>query len=187
MTRRGSKSTIAGTPSACAPPPSVGLTLDDAPAECVLGYPGCLEGVNARHWSTLLFASVFLGIGEAALQEGRAHVGRGAWGRAKLAEHALTLNAARGFLDSVCRSETWPMPPASVQHVKTFVTHATVQAATQVAMLSGGRCYAAQHPVYRLLADSLAGPLLRPPLPAAMDAIMETVAPPIADARPLAY
>lgn len=158
---------------------SVGLELNDAPADCVLGYAGCLEGVNARHWSTLLFAAVFLGIGAATLRDGRANVGASAWGGAKLAEHTLALDAARGFLDSVCRAESWPLPAATktlVERVKTFVTHTTVLAATQVAMISGGRCYAAQHPVYRLLADALAGPQLRPPLPGAMDHLMENLA-----------
>ena len=46
---------------------SVGLTLEETPAACVLGYRGCLEGVNARHWSTVLFAAVFVGVGEGAL------------------------------------------------------------------------------------------------------------------------
>jgi hypothetical protein len=48
-----------------------------------------------------------------------------------------------------------------------------VQVATLAAMVSGGRCYSAQHPVYRLLADALAGPLLRPPVGNAMDTIIE--------------
>ncbi len=46
---------------------SVGLTLEETPAACVLGYRGCLEGVNVRHWSTVLFAAVFVGVGEGAL------------------------------------------------------------------------------------------------------------------------
>jgi alkylation response protein AidB-like acyl-CoA dehydrogenase len=46
---------------------SVGLTLDSAPSSALLGFPGCLQGVNARHWSTVLFAAVFVGVGEGAL------------------------------------------------------------------------------------------------------------------------
>ena len=38
-------------------------------------------------------------------------------------------------------------------------------------MVSGGRSYTPQHPVFRFLCDALAGPLIRPPLPQAMDAI----------------
>jgi alkylation response protein AidB-like acyl-CoA dehydrogenase len=93
---------------------SVGLSLDQAPAANVLGFSGCLEGVNARHWSTVLFAAVFVGIGEGALD-----------------------------------------------------------AATQAAMLCGGRAYRADHPVSRFLHDSLAGPLLRPPVAKAMDGLAD--------------
>jgi alkylation response protein AidB-like acyl-CoA dehydrogenase len=161
------------------PTASVGLQLNETPVEGVLGYPGCLEGVNARHWSTLLFSAVFLGIGQAALREGAIHACGSAWGRAKLAEHSLAIDAACGYLESVCQAEVWPMPAellSRVQQVKTFVTQTVVQAATQVAMLSGGRCYSAQHPVYRLLADALAGPLLRPPLGSGMDAMIDRLA-----------
>jgi len=155
---------------------SVGLTLENSPAEAILGYAGCLESVNARHWSTLLFSAVFIGIGRAALREGLKYGGSSPWARGKLAEHVLAINAAEGFLHSVCLAETWPMPARlleRVQQVKTFATKTAVEAATQSAMISGGRCYVANHPLYRLLSDSLAGPLLRPPLANAMDTLSE--------------
>jgi alkylation response protein AidB-like acyl-CoA dehydrogenase len=162
-------------PAGMRPTASVGLTLEGATAEAVLGYPGCLEGVNARHWSTVLFASVFLGIGEGALREGVAHVGKDAmWSRTTLAERALALDAAAAFVESVARDERWPFPPEAqeaTRRAKTFVAQAAVQAATQAAMVSGGRCYALHHPVFSFLSDALAGPLLRPPLPQAMDAV----------------
>jgi alkylation response protein AidB-like acyl-CoA dehydrogenase len=124
----------------------------------------------------LLFAAVFIGIGRAAQREGLQHAGSSPWARGKLAEHVLAINAAEGFLHSVCTAETWPMPARlldRVQQVKTFVTQMAVQAATQSAMISGGRCYVAHHPLYRMLSDALAGPLLRPPLAAAMDSLSE--------------
>jgi hypothetical protein len=37
----------------------------------------------------------------------------------------------------------------------------------------GGRAYTPQHPVARFLLAAAAGPLLRPPLPQAMDAIAD--------------
>jgi hypothetical protein len=86
----------------------------------------------------------------------------------------LAMNAAERFLSSVCSAETWPMPPRllnRVQQVKTFVTQAAVTTATHSPMLSGGRCYAANHPVYRMFSDSLAGPSVRPPLATAMDTL----------------
>jgi alkylation response protein AidB-like acyl-CoA dehydrogenase len=160
---------------------SVGLTLEAAPAAAILGYPGCLEGVNARHWSTVLFASVFLGIGEGALREAVKNVkGDGAWSRAALAECALNLDAAAGFIDSVARQDCYPLPSdvqERTRRAKTFACRAAVQTATQAATLSGGRCFTPEHPVFRFLCDAMAGPLLRPPLPAAMDAIANSLFP----------
>jgi alkylation response protein AidB-like acyl-CoA dehydrogenase len=158
------------------PTASVGLGLEAAPAEALLGYPGCLEGVNARHWSTVLFAAVFLGVGEGALREGAAHVSRDAvWARGALAECALAMDAAAAFVEAAAADERWPLPPQGqerARRAKTYVAQAAVKAATQVAMVSGGRCYTPQHPVFRFLCDALAGPLLRPPLPQAMDAVV---------------
>jgi alkylation response protein AidB-like acyl-CoA dehydrogenase len=158
------------------PTASVGLTLENAPAEAILGYPGCLEGVNARHWSTVLFAAVFLGVGEGALREGTCHTSADAvWARGALAEHTLALDAAAAFVMAAAGDERWPFPPEGqerARRAKTFVAQAAVKAATQVAMISGGRCYTPQHPVFRFLCDALAGPLLRPPLPQAMDAVV---------------
>jgi alkylation response protein AidB-like acyl-CoA dehydrogenase len=158
------------------PTASVGLDLEYAPAERIYAYPGALESVNARHWSTLLFSAVFLGIGQAALAEGIRNAGHSPWARVKLAENALAFDAAAGYLEATCEAETWPMPQElldRVQRVKTFVTQTVVQTATQVAIVSGERSYSAHHPVYRLLADALAGPLLRPPVGNAMETIMD--------------
>jgi alkylation response protein AidB-like acyl-CoA dehydrogenase len=163
------------------PTASVGLSLEEAPADAVLGYPGCLQGVSARHWSTVLFAAVFLGVGEGALAEGARQAARDAvWARATLAECALALDAAEGLIEAVARDERWPLPADAqerARRAKTFVAQAAVRVATQAAMVSGGRCYTPQHPVFRFLCDALAGPLLRPPLPQAMDAVVADLFP----------
>ena len=57
------------------------------------------------------------------------------------------------------------------------MARAAVEAATRAAMVSGGRCYTPQLPVFRFLCDALAGPLLRPPLPQAMDAVVRQLFP----------
>ena len=58
-----------------------------------------------------------------------------------------------------------------------FVARITAETALQAAMVSGGRSYTPNHPVFRYLCDALAGPLLRPPLPRAMDAIIKQLFP----------
>lgn len=160
------------------PTASVGLALTETPAESLLGHPGCLEGVNARHWSTLLFAAVFLGVGEGALREGIRHVGADStWSRSTLAEQALSLDAAAGFVEAVATlADSWPLG-SEVQErsrrAKTFAARVAVETAVQTAMIAGGRSYTPGHPVFRFLCDALAGPLLRPPLPKAMDAVIQ--------------
>jgi alkylation response protein AidB-like acyl-CoA dehydrogenase/mannose-6-phosphate isomerase-like protein (cupin superfamily) len=169
-------------PAGMRPTASVGLTLEGAPAETILGYPGCLEGVNARHWSTVLFAAVFLGIGERLLQEGVALTGESAiWARSTLAECTLNLSAAQAFIESVARDDRWPLPDdlqERARRAKTFIARTTVETAMQVAMISGGRSYTPNHPIFRFLCDALAGPLLRPPLPQAMDSLVNQLFPP---------
>jgi prepilin-type N-terminal cleavage/methylation domain-containing protein len=51
------------------------------------------------------------------------------------------------------------------------------QIALGVAMISGGRAYTPQHPVFGYLCDALAGPLLRAPSPQAMDSIIRQLFP----------
>ncbi len=158
------------------PTASVGLTLDHTPADALMGYPGCLEGVNARHWSTVLFAAVFLGVGEGALREAvKLTAPDAVWARATLADRALNLEAAAGFVEATALDERWPLPADAqerTRRAKTFAARVAVEAAVHASMIGGGRCYAPDHPVFRFLCDSLAGPLLRPPLPQAMDAIV---------------
>ncbi len=114
------------------PSTHVDLKLEYAPAERIFGYPGCWETVNARHWSTLLFSAVLLGIGQTALREGLRHSGHSAGARAKLADQALTLDAAAGYLEATCEAETWPLPKETlsrVERVKTFAARTASQVA----------------------------------------------------------
>lgn len=156
---------------------SVGLELQDAPAAALLGYPGCLTGTSARHWSTVLFSAVFVGLAEGALDVAVQHAGKdSAWARATLADTALSIDAAAGLVEAVSHDEPWPFPAARqerARRAKTFAARIAVEAATRAAILGGGRSYREHHPIARLLRDALAAPLLRPPLPAAMDAIAD--------------
>jgi alkylation response protein AidB-like acyl-CoA dehydrogenase len=156
---------------------SVSLTLADAPAAARFLYPGAIAKVSARHWSTLLLAAVFVGVGEgslAALQKAgpklRGHA------RAALAEHALTLEAARHFIESVAREDEIPCAPAAAERgrrAKTFAAKAALATATCALTMAGGHAYNSEHILARFMLDAAAGPLLRPPLPHAMDAIAE--------------
>lgn len=156
---------------------SVTLRLEDAPAAAVLGYAGSLDGgVNARHWSTLLFGAVFLGVGEGALAEAAGAAARQPVLRGDLARHALRLEAAAGFLDSVAARDAFPFPKDGIlaaQRAKSFVADAAVEAAVFGGLAAGGRGYTASSRASKLLRDALAGPHLRPPLPTVLDGLAD--------------
>jgi alkylation response protein AidB-like acyl-CoA dehydrogenase len=154
---------------------SVGITLEHAEAAAVFVYPSAITSVNARHWSTLLLAAVFVGVGEGALEVARRSIASSAsWARSTLVEALLGIEAAGAWLDTVAAGEAIPCPAGftdACMRVKTFAVRAALEASTRALTVCGGRAYTQHHPVARFLLDAAAGPLLRPPLPQAMDAI----------------
>ncbi|MDB4990185.1 MAG: acyl-CoA dehydrogenase [Myxococcaceae bacterium] len=154
---------------------SVGLTLDGALAAATFVYPGAIVGVNARHWSTLLMASVFVGIGDGALAAAVECAPRSSeWARSTLSECALSLDAASGFIDAVAREESTPCTPQHAERcrrAKSFAARTAVEVSARCMMIAGGRAYRAEHTLARALLDAAAGPLLRPPLAQAMDSL----------------
>ncbi len=158
---------------------SVGLTLEGAPAEATFVYPGAIVGRNARRWSTLLLAAVFVGIGEGALQVAVGCAARtSAWARATLSECALSIDAAAGFLEGVARDDVTPCDAEyfdRCRRVKSFAARTALEVSSRCMMIAGGRAYRAEHALARALLDAAAGPLLRPPLPQAMDAIASSL------------
>lgn len=154
---------------------SVSLTLEDAPVAARFLYPGAIAKVSARHWSTLLMASVFVGVGEGALAAIQG-LGRklGAFARASLAEHALALEAARNFVEAVARDDSIPCSTTTAERgrrAKTFAVRTALEMATSALTMAGGQGYSPEHLLARFMLDAAAGPLLRPPLPQAMDAL----------------
>ncbi|MET0344193.1 MAG: acyl-CoA dehydrogenase family protein [Polyangiales bacterium] len=158
---------------------SVGMTLEDAQAAATFLYPGAIDGVNARHWSTLLLGSVFVGIGQGAVRAAAACApGESSFARATLAECVLTLDAAAGFLDSVAREDCLPAPAQYVERcrrAKTFAARTALEVSTRCMMIAGGRAYRPEHDLARALLDAAAGPSLRPTLPQAMDQLADAL------------
>lgn len=158
---------------------SVGMRLAGAPAAATFLYPGAIGGVNARHWSTLLLGAVFVGIGQGAVRAAAACAPReSSFARATLADCALTLDAAAGFLDAVAREDRLPAPPAYVERcrrAKTFAARSALEATTRCMMIAGGRAYRPEHDLARAFLDAAAGPSLRPTLPQAMDQLSDAL------------
>ncbi len=158
---------------------SVGLTLENAEAASYYGHPGALSGVNARHWSTVLFAAIFVGVGDGAVTLGASSVGKEAiWARGKLAEHALELEAAWGFVEAVAMTDAWPFPARSMERAKcakTFAARSALAAAASGLVVGGSRAYAASGRAGKLVADAMAGSLVRPPVSHFMDELASSV------------
>ncbi|EZG69110.1 acyl-CoA dehydrogenase [Gregarina niphandrodes] len=160
------------------PTASVGLTLQCAQAACRLGFPGSLSGINARHWSTLLFASVFVGVAEGALaallQLLDNNARQSPFVRTTLGTLALNIDAAAGFVEALTQITDMPYPPATKErcnNAKSVAAKVAVETATNASMLAGGKAYKANHLVSQILHDALAAPLLRPPYPKVIDGI----------------
>jgi hypothetical protein len=71
------------------------------------------------------------------------------------------------------RPAAGPAYAARVMRTKAYVTEESAKLSAELFALSGGRHYRRGSPVARRLADSFAGAALRPPLPLALDAMVE--------------
>ena len=145
---------------------SVTLRFDGAPVVGPLAYSGLIDGANNRHWATLSFTSVFIGIAESLLSDVRSARG-GMLLHTTAVDLHLAIQASLGFLRHCVATE----PPTAddayrrrVRDCKLFATRSLVQQATQVVMAMGGSAYRFESPVSRKLRDLMAGPAVRPPV-----------------------
>lgn len=152
---------------------SVSLRFDGAPVLAPLAYRGLLDGVNNRHWSTLSFTAIFIGVAESLLDDVLTP-GASTLQRTSATELHLTLQACRAFLRQCVTVEPDPATDdyrREVRDCKLFVTRALAQHAAALFTSLGGSAYRFGSPVSRKVRDLLAGPLLRPPVGAAFDEV----------------
>lgn len=154
---------------------SVMLELREAPTIGPMCYPGMLDGLNNRHWSTLSFTAVILGIADSLLDDVKGHA-EGILPQTETVEFHLILRAAEAFVAHCVASE----PPVSTKEYRTLVrdckTFATRMLAKQGAALfiaQSGAAYRFSSSISRKFRDLLAGPALRPPAAIAFDEIWE--------------
>jgi alkylation response protein AidB-like acyl-CoA dehydrogenase len=152
---------------------SISLRFDGAPVLAPLGYRGMLDGVNNRHWSTLSFTAIFIGIAESLLAD-VVTPSAGLLLQSAITELQLTLQACRAFLRHCVAAE--PDPPDDayrhlVRDCKLFVTRSLAQHAAALFTALGGSAYRFASPVSRKLRDLLAGPALRPPAGVAFEEV----------------
>jgi alkylation response protein AidB-like acyl-CoA dehydrogenase len=157
---------------------SVSLRFEGARVVAPLGYRGMLDGPNNRHWSTLSFTAVFVGIAESLMDDVTSPKG-GILQRANAVDLHLALQACRAFVRHCVEAE--PLPATSayrtlVRDCKLFVTRSLAQHATAVWLALGGSAYRFDSPVSRKVRDLLAGPAVRPPVGVSFDELWEELA-----------
>jgi len=150
---------------------SVSLRFDGARALAPLSYRGLLDGVNHRHWSTLSFVGVFIGIAESLLEEVAAQKS-GILQQSGVVDLHLTLQACRSFLRHCVSVEPDPADDSYrklVRDCKLYVTRALAQHASSLYIAQSGSSYRFESSVSRKLRDLLAGPAVRPPVGVSFD------------------
>jgi alkylation response protein AidB-like acyl-CoA dehydrogenase len=157
---------------------SVSLRFDGARVVAPAGYRGMLDGINNRHWSTLAFTAVFVGVAESLLEDVTSPKS-GILQRAGAVDLHLTLQACRAFLRHCVDAE--PQPPDDpyrhlVRDCKLYVTRALAQQASAVYLAMGGSAYRFDSPVSRKVRDLFAGPAVRPPVGVSFDELWEELA-----------
>jgi len=149
----------------------------DAPAEALLGFPNYLEVVQPIPWAFCLFAAISLGCARGLLTALGVPAPQSPALRLRLSEALMHYEAARAYLLETAadwRPAAGPAFAARVVRAKTHVTQESTRLCADLFALSGGRHYRRTSPAARLLAASFAGTALRPPLPLALDAMVES-------------
>lgn len=154
---------------------SVVLRFDSAPVVGLLAYPGLLDGVNQRHWSTLSFTAIFVGIAESLLDD---LVARSVSSLQKVecVDMRLTVEACRSFLRYCVSIEPEPADTdyrRLVRDCKLFVTRSLARQAAAAFSTQTGAAYSFSSPISRKFRDLLAGPPLRPPVGLTFDELWD--------------
>jgi len=147
-----------------------------APAEAIVGFPNFIEIVQPLTYWFALFSAIPLGCAAAIRRELSAPAPESAALRLRLSEAHMREEALRAYLHETARA--WrpgagPAYAARVLRTKTYVTQESTRLCAELFALSGGRHYKRDGRLARTLAASFAGTALRPPLPLALDTLVQ--------------
>ena len=147
-----------------------------APAEGIVGFPNFIEIVQPLTYWFALFAAIPLGCAAAIRRELSTPASESPALRLRLSEARMREEALRAYLHETARA--WrpgagPAYAARALRTKTFVTQESTRLCADLFALGGGRHYKRDGRVARLLAASFAGTALRPPLPLALEALVQ--------------
>ena len=152
------------------------VRYEDAPARELIGYPGFIETIHPFSWWWCLFAAIPLGCAASMIRALGAPAPASPALRLRLSEALMRYEAARAYLletASQWRSGAGAAQIARVIRAKTYVTQEATRLAADLFALSGGRHYTRTGRVARSFADAFAATALRPPLPLALDLLVD--------------
>jgi alkylation response protein AidB-like acyl-CoA dehydrogenase len=156
------------------------VRYEDAPAEGILGFPDFLTLVQPLQYWFNLFAAVPLGCARGILRALSTPAPASPALRVRLNDARMRYEALRAYLLETAadwRPAAGPEYAARVLRTKTYVTQEATALCASLFALGGGRHYRRTDPLARLLADSFAGTALRPPLPLALETMLDQFAP----------
>lgn len=155
-----------------------------AAAEFMLGFPNFLATVQPLQYWYCLFAAIPLGCAAAVIRALGDPAPSGPAMRLRLSDAVMRYESLRAYLLETSgrwRPAAGPEFAARVLRTKTYVTQEATNLCAELFALGGGRHYRRSGDVARSVADSFAGTALRPPLPLALEMLVENFSlPPLA-------
>jgi len=147
-----------------------------APAEGIVGFPNFIEIVQPLTYWFALFSAIPLGCAAAIRRELSTPAPASAALRVRLSDAQMREEALRAYLHETARA--WrpgagPVYAARALRTKTYVTQEATRLCADLFALSGGRHYTRDGRLARALAASFAGTALRPPLPLALETLLQ--------------
>ena len=147
-----------------------------APADEVMGFPNFVEAVQPVAYWYCLFAAIPLGCAAAVRRALATPAPESPALRMRLADALMREEALRAYLHETAREwrpAAGPAYAARVLRTKTYVTQEATKLCAELFALGGGRHYTRSGRLARALAASFAGTALRPPLPLALDTLVQ--------------
>ncbi|HEY8041688.1 MAG TPA: acyl-CoA dehydrogenase family protein [Polyangiaceae bacterium] len=141
-----------------------------------LGCPGFIERVRPLQYWFCLFAAIPLGCAAAVLRTLGEPAPSSPALRLRLSDALMRYESLRAYLHETAaawRPAADAAYAARVLRTKTYVTQEATRLAAEMFALGGGRHYVRGGRLAGALADAFAGTALRPPLPLALDQLIE--------------
>jgi alkylation response protein AidB-like acyl-CoA dehydrogenase len=146
------------------------VRYEAAPAEGIAGFPNFIETVQPLSYWFTLFSAIPLGCAAAIRRELSTPAPESPALRLRFTDAQMREEALRAYLHETAAG---PAFAARVLRTKTYVTQEATRLCAELFALGGGRHYKRDGRLARTLAASFAGTALRPPLPLALDLLVQ--------------